>query len=169
MNLPTPKTPFVKAFRARRADDTPETLVKPKLLDYPDLIQAATTTTAKLDVDSGTFAAVQGCLETLCRLNLSPRAAWAMQVLAKHGPLSLGILQVNVKVVTSACMTSLALHLEALGMIGLERRGPDGRFITASLSAAGTRVLASIVALTGIAEAASVLNRQPRESVVGKQ
>lgn len=153
--IPTPTTPLLRSLRAKASSfESP-----PKLSDYPHLALAATATTAGLDTTSEAFHAVQGCLETLCRLNLSKRAALALIVLARHGPLTLNILADNIRA-SQANTSQIIRRLEALSLLSKSQQGPDLRHVYASITEAGKKVLASLIALTGLAGASSVLLRR---------
>jgi DNA-binding MarR family transcriptional regulator len=155
MNHPIPTTPLLRSFRIKSASRSEDA---PKISDYPHLALAATATTAGLDTTSETFHAVQGCLETLCRLRLSKRAALLLIVLARHGPLTMARVADALKVSQPNC-SLITRRIEALGLIALDRQGPDLRRVHASITEAGRKVLASIIALTGLAGASAVLLR----------
>lgn len=154
MTPPTPTTPLLRSIRERASSSGPA----PKLSDYPELALAATATKAELDTTSETFHAVQGCLETLCRLKLSKRATLFLLLLARHGPQTLNRVADGLKT-SQPNASQISRHLAALGLITLDRSQPaDLRHVHASLTEAGTKVLASIVALTGLAGASGVLS-----------
>lgn len=153
MTPPTPSTPLLRSIRDRAAASAP------KLSDYPELALAATATTAGLDTTCETFHAVQGCLETLCRLKLSKRATLILLLLARHGPQSMNRVADGLKT-SQPNASQICRHLVALGLIALDRSQlADLRHVHASLTEAGTKVLASLVALTGLAGASGVLLR----------
>lgn len=158
MTPPTPTTPLLRSIRQRAASSASA----PKLSDYPDLALAATATTAGLDTTCETFHAVQGCLETLCRLKLSKRATLVLLLLARHGPQTMNRVADGIKA-SQPNASQICRHLVALGLIALDRREPtDLRHVYASLTEAGTKILASIVALTGLAGASAVLSNHLR-------
>lgn len=157
MPFPTPTSPLLRSLRAKAASaDAP-----PKLSDYPHLALAATATTAGLDTSCETFHAVQGCLETLCRLKLSKRSALLLLVLARHGTLTMARVADALKVSQPNC-SLITRRMEALGLIAMDRQGPDLRRVHASITEAGRKVLASLVALTGLAGASAVLSNHLR-------
>lgn len=154
MTPPLPTTPLLRSIRQRAASSAP---TAPKLSDYPDLALAATATKAELDTTCETFHAVQGCLETLCRLKLSKRATLVLLLLARHGPLTMNRVADGIKA-SQPNASQICRHLVALGLIALDRSQPaDLRHVHARLTEAGTKVLASIVGLTGLAGASAVL------------
>jgi len=155
MTHPTPTTPLLRSFRIKSASRSEDS---PKISDYPHLALAATATTAGLDTTSETFHAVQGCLETLCRLRLSKRAALLLVVLARHGPLTMARVADALKVSQPNC-SLITRRMEALGLIACDRQSADLRRVHASITDAGQKVLASLVALTGLAGASAVLLR----------
>jgi len=152
--IPSPRIPLLRSLRAKASSSE----AAPKLSDYPHLALAATATTAGLDTTSETFHAVQGCLETLCRLDLSKRAALALLVLARQGPLTLNVLAANVRA-SQANTSQIIRRLEGLGLLTKSQQGQDLRHVYATITEAGTKVLASLVAITGLAGASSVLVR----------
>lgn len=151
---PLPTTPLLRSIRDRASSSAPA----PKLSDYPELALAATATKADLDTTSETFHAVHGCLETLCRLKLSKRATLLLMLLARHGPLTMARVADGIKA-SQPNTSQIARHLAALSLITLDRdAAADLRRVNACLTEAGTKVLASIVALTGLAGASGVLS-----------
>lgn len=154
MNPPLPTSPLLRSIRQRAASSAP---TGPKLADYPDLALAATATKAELDTTSETFHAVQGCLETLCRLKLSKRATLVLLLLARHGLLTMNRVADGLKT-SQPNASQICHHLAGLGLITLDRCRPaDLRHVHARLTEAGTKVLASIVALTALAGASAGL------------
>lgn len=117
-----------------------------RLSDIPALATAASATTAGLDTEGDTFAAVSACLETLARLNLGVTSTRLLLILAKNGPLRCK--ELGIELATS--YANLSQFLGRLVALGLIATGPgqDGREVKVSLTDAGRKVLASIVALT---------------------
>lgn len=152
--IPSPTSPLLRSLRAKASSSE----AAPKLSDYPHLALAATATTAGLDTASETFHAVQGCLETLCRLKLSKRSALLLIVLARHGTLTMARVADALKVTQPNC-SLITRRMESLGLVACDRQGPDLRRVHVTITEPGTKVLASLVALTGIAGASSVLLR----------
>jgi DNA-binding MarR family transcriptional regulator len=152
--IPSPTSPLLRSLRAKASSSE----AAPKLSDYPHLALAATATTAGLDTASETFHAVQGCLETLCRLKLSKRSALLLIVLARHGTLTMARVADALKVTQPNC-SLITRRMESLGLVACDRQGPDLRRVHVTITEPGTKVLASLVALTGLAGASSVLLR----------
>lgn len=154
--LPAPVAahPLLAALGQKRQGD------QPTLSDYPDLAIAATATKADLDIESDTFGSVQACLETLARLRLSASSTWLLMLLAKHGPQNHTALAARMKKSSSA-MTGLITRLEALGLVTTSRKSlTDCRSVLITPTEAARKVLASVMALTGLGGAAAVLLKQ---------
>ena len=132
----------------------------PKLGNFPALALAATATKVALDTEGAEFAAVAGCLETLSRLGLSVSSSWLLVLLVKDGPQTCTALALRMKQ-SPANITGLTERLLSLELIAMERAQPDRRIVTVSATDAARKVLASVVALTALAAAASVLTRNP--------
>lgn len=129
----------------------------PRLSDYPALALAASATTADLDTDSEAFASIAACLETLARLRLGISSTWLLMLLVKHGPQTHTMLAARMKC-SSPSMTQLTARLESLSLITIQRgQQPDRRAVILTATEAARKVLASIVALTGLGAAAATL------------
>lgn len=151
--------PLLASLQSRRVP-------KPRLADFPALALAATATKAELDTEGETFAAVASCLETLSRLKLSASSAWLLMLLVKHGPQSCTIVMERMKL-SSAAITGLITRLEGLSLIAIERAPQsDRRLVILTATEAAHKVLASLVALTGLGAAAACVmqNRKPYNS-----
>jgi len=131
----------------------------PKLADYPDLALAATATTAELDTDSDAFAGVQATLEALSRLRLGHHGAFILTLLARHGPQPMGWLVGRLKI-SSASITGFADRLAALGLVSFTHSPRDRRVTLIQATEAARKVLASIVALTALGQAANSLRKK---------
>jgi len=151
--IPSTLPRFRAQLAARRASRTP------KLADYPDLALAATATTAELDTESDAFAGVQATLEALSRLRLGHHGAFILTLLARHGPQPLGGLATRLRV-SSASMTGFADRLDALGLVSFTHHASDRRVILIQATEAARKVLASIVALTALGQAANSLRKK---------
>lgn len=149
----SPTLPGPRPTSARR--------VVPKLADYPDLALAATATTAELDTESDAFAGVQATLEALSRLRLGHHSAFILMALARHGPQSLTTLCQRTKI-SSASMTGFADRLQSLGLVAFSTHPCDRRVTLVSATEAARKVLASIVALTALGQAANGLRNFER-------
>lgn len=136
----------------------------PSLADYPELALAATngSKAGALDTNSEIFATVQGALETVGRLRLGARKAHLLSLLARSGSTPLGTLARAMRISPSATTTQ-ARTLELLGLITLSRRPEhgDARQVIGTITEAGRNVMANIVALSGLAGAASIMFRKP--------
>lgn len=131
----------------------------PKLTDYPDLVLAATATTAELDTESDAFAGVQATLEALSRLRLGHHGAFILTLLVRHGPQPLGWLVTRLRI-RSASITGFADRLAALGLVAFERTSKDRRVTLISATEAAHKVMASVVALTALGQAANGLRKK---------
>lgn len=167
MNLSPPSNRFLDAVRRRRtlpafrtaqpAHGAPLPPPADTLASNPALAYAATVTTARLDVRSGEFSAVKACLEQLCRLKLNKRAVLVLVTLAQHGPQKIGDLAANVRA-NVPCTSQIVHKLQAQALVARDRDAAgDHRHVHVTLTEAGERVLASIVALTGLGHASAVL------------
>lgn len=150
---PPPRTPLALALQQRK------TRPQVRLLDFPALALAATATTAELEPDGAAFAGVYATLETLNRLRLSATSARLLMLLVTRGTLSATELANEMKV-TTASITGLIRRLAELALVGLQRPDGDRRVVLITATDAARRVLASIVALTALGQAASVLLRK---------
>lgn len=134
----------------------PRRKLLPQLRNYPDLVLAATATTGELDTTSETFAGVMACLETLSRLRLGTNGAFMLAILVRDGPQTMGALSTRTRIST-ASMTGFADRLAALGLLTFRRADRDRRVIYLTATDAARKVMASIVGLTALGQAASLL------------
>ncbi len=152
IHLTPPRTaqPLLAALQKQKAQ-------LPRLSDYPALAVAATATTADLDTDGEIFASISACLETLARLRLSASSTWLLMLLVKHGPQTHTVLAARMKC-SSPSMTQLTARLESLSLITIQRgQQPDRRAVLLTATEAARKVLASIVALSGLGAAAATV------------
>jgi len=126
-----------------------------RLSDFPDLAIAATATTAELDTHGDTFAAVSACLDTLARLKLGLTATRLLLLLCEHGPARC-ITPPAVLKISPADLTGIVARLRALALLTTEP-GESRREIILTPTEAARKVLASVVALTALGQAANVL------------
>lgn len=125
------------------------------LANNPALATAAQAT-GVLDVTSDTFAAVDACLATLGRLRLGVTAARLLLLLAKNGPERCKALTLDLAISAPAFTGTL----QRLDMLGLVTSQPgQGREVVVAITPAGSSVLASIVGLTALGQAANVLKK----------
>lgn len=161
IHLTPPRTrqPLLTALQGRAK-------TTPVLSDFTDLALAAQATTAHLDTEGETFAAVAACFETLARLRLSASSTWLIMLLVKHGPQSCTFLMARMKV-SGAAITQLISRLEGLELLTIQR-GPvaDRRHVIVSATDAARKVLASVLALTALGGAAAVMmqTRNPKNT-----
>jgi DNA-binding MarR family transcriptional regulator len=158
--LPLTRQPLLASLQQRRGQIS--------LADFPALAVAASATTAHLDTEGETFAAVAACLETLARLGLSASSTRLLMLLVRRGPHSCVRLAELMKI-SSAAISQITLRLEMLSLITLTRGGEDDRrVVMITATAAARKVLASVVALTALGGAAAVLNqtRTPKKDTL---
>lgn len=141
-----PRNPLLRALADRRA---------PTAAEFPELMHAAGNTKAHLDTEGADFHAAQACLETIVRLRLSARKALLLLLLARKAVLSRPEIGELLRVSDSTA-ERLVTDLHHLRLV----QTPDAVLI--ELTPAGRNVAASIVALTALGAASSVLLRLPR-------
>lgn len=154
IHLTPPRTgqPLLVSLQSRRS-------LAPRLADFPALELAATATTAELDTEGETFGGIAACLETMARLRLSASSTWLIMLLVKHGPQSCSELMARMKI-SSAAITGLITRLEGLTLITIQRgERTDRRLVIITATPATRKVLASLVALTALGAAASILTQ----------
>ena len=151
LTLPVPRHALLASLQRR-------TLRRSHIGDFPALALAATATQAELDTNGKTFSAVSACLETLARLQLSVSSAWLLMLLIKRGPQSCSELVSRMKI-SSAAMTGLLSRLSDLSLVGTQRDQADRRIVIVTATEAARKVLASVVALTELGAAASILTQ----------
>ena len=148
---PIPRTPLARALQTRKSP-------KACLSDFPALALAATATTAELDPHSAAFASVMATLETLGRLRLSASSARVLMRLAQCGTLSANELAIDLRI-TAASLSGHLTRLSDLALLTLKRSNTDRHVVLITATPAAHKVLASIIALTALGAAASVLTR----------
>lgn len=158
MTPPTSSNPLLQAL-ARSKAKAPQSLSGvASLADYPALALAGASGDGRLDVKGEAFAAVISCLETVTRLRLGSRNGLALAILCQSGPLTAGNLASRLWI-SPAAMTSNLRRLESLGLVTVARNHGDRREVIVRATPSARSVLANIVALTALGQAANVLTK----------
>jgi DNA-binding MarR family transcriptional regulator len=160
LTAPTPKNDILRALAKSRAPVRPSDFQPASpLADHPALAHAAAGLSGKLDTGSDAFAGVAACLETLTRLKLGARNGRTLVLLAKNGPMTVKALTLQLNIPQQSS-SNIFDRLETLSLVKRSRSATDdGREVLAEITPAGESVLASIVALTALGQAANVLTK----------
>ena len=143
-SIPTTRQPLLAAIQRKP---------KPALSNYPALAVAATSK-AELDTDGADFASLAACLETLNRLGLSVSESWLLMILLKRGPMSCSELVYRMKI-HAVPLHALLQNLQDLGVVAIQNTGPLSVIGTVAPTQAARNVMASVLALSGLATAAT--------------
>lgn len=157
MQHPTPTKPLTQALAKNRAFTT-------TLADFPELALAATNLNGEaraLDTTSYEFGGVMATLETINRLKLGARNAHVLGLLISLGPTRSTDLAKPARLSTAGVSVILR-RLEELALITTSRHkdNSDRREVIATATQAAHNVMASIVALSALGAAATVLFRK---------
>ena len=152
MSPPTTKNPILNGLKKAAS-------ITPGLSDYPELALAASAAKVEaLDTTGDAFAGVMACLETVNRLKLGARNALALGLPCQFGPMCAGSLALRLRIAPSA-VSFLLRKLEGLALITTERPGSDRREVVVTATQAARNVMACVIGLTALGQAANVLNK----------
>jgi DNA-binding MarR family transcriptional regulator len=155
MSPPITKSPILNGLKKAAAQ-------APGLADFPELALAASSDKVEpLDTTHDAFAGVMACLDTVNRLKLGARNALALGLLCQCGPMKAGTLAARLRIAPSS-VSILLRRLEMLAMITTQRTqdgSGDRREVIVTPTQAARNVMACIVSLTALGQAANVLNK----------